>query len=59
MPCAMREIVLDRALASPVEQIALDDFKIIILMVYWSFGIEPDVLILDELCDDDEDRVSH
>ena len=59
MPCAMREIVLDRALASPVEQIALDDFKIIILMVYWSFGIEPDVLIIDELCDDDEDRVSH
>jgi Smg protein len=58
MPCAMREIVLDRAMASPVEEIALDDFKIIILMVYWSFGIEPDVLILDELCDDD-DRVSH
>jgi Smg protein len=58
MPCAMREIVLERAMASPVEEVTLDDFKIIILMVYWSFGIEPDVLVLDELCDD-EDRVCH
>jgi Smg protein len=58
MPCAMREIVLDRAMAYPVEHTSLDDFKIIILMVYWSFGIEPDVLILDELCDDEE-RIRH
>jgi Smg protein len=59
MSCALREIILDRALASPVAQIELDDFKIIVLMVYWSFGIEPDALILDELCDDEDDRVSH
>ena len=58
MPCAMSEIVLERAMASPVEAVTLDDFKIIILMVYWSFGIEPDILVLDELCDD-EDRVCH
>ena len=58
MPCAMREIVLERSMASPVEHVALDDFKIIILMVYWSLGIEPDVLVLDELCDD-EDRICH
>ena len=58
MPCAMREIVLERAMASPVEEVTLDDFKIIILMVYWSFGIEPDILVLDELCDD-EDRICH
>jgi len=60
MPCALREIVLERAMASPVEHVTLDDFKIIILMVYWSFGIEPDILVLDELCDDDdEDRTRH
>ena len=47
-------------MASPVEHVTLDDFKIIILMVYWSFGIEPDILVLDELCDDDdEERTRH
>ena len=58
MPSAMKEIVLERAMASPVDEVTLEDFKIIILMVYWSFGIEPDVLVLDELCDD-EDRICH
>ena len=35
------------------------DLKIIILMVYWSVGEEPDALVLDELCDDAQDRVAH
>jgi len=54
----MREIVLDRAMAIPGNPIHLDDLKIIVLMVYWSIGLEPDALILDELCDD-ADRVAH
>ncbi len=54
----LREIVIDRAMASPGSPLALDDLKIIVLMVYWSFGQEPDALILDELCDD-PDRVGH
>jgi Smg protein len=29
------------------------------LMVYWSVGEEPDALVLDELCDDADDRVAH
>jgi Smg protein len=29
-----------------------------VLMVYWSMGLEPDALVLDELCDDAE-RVAH
>ena len=37
----------------------LDDLKIIVLMVYWSFGEEPDALVLDELCDDTEQRRGH
>jgi Smg protein len=37
---------------------ALDDLKIIILMVYWSMGVEPDALVLDELSDDSI-RVAH
>ncbi len=59
LPAAMREVVIERAMAAPGEPVSLDDLKIIILMVYWSFGQEPDALVLDELCDDNEDRVAH
>lgn len=59
LPSHMREIVIDRAMAAPGDPLALDDLKIIVLMVYWSFGEEPDALVLDELCDDAEFRVAH
>ena len=55
----MREIVVDRARAAPGNPVALDDLKIIVLMVYWSFGEEPDALVLDELCDDASCRTTH
>lgn len=55
----MREIVIDRAMAAPVDPLPLDDLKIIILMVFWSLGAQPDALVLDELCDDTSNRVSH
>ncbi len=55
----MREIVIDRAVAAPGSPLRLDDLKIIVLMVYWSFGQEPDALVLDELCDDTTDRIAH
>lgn len=47
----MREAIIDRAMAAPAAPVALDDFKIIVLLVFWSFGLEPDALVLDELCD--------
>jgi Smg protein len=59
LPPHMREIVIDRAMAAPGDPVTLDDLKIIVLMVYWSFGEEPDALVLDELCDDSEFRVAH
>ncbi len=59
LPPHMREIVIDRAMAAPGDPVALDDLKIIVLMVYWSFGEEPDALVLDELCDDSGDRTAH
>ena len=59
LPPHMREIVIDRAMATDDSPVALDDLKIIVLMVYWSFGQEPDALLLDELCDDATDRVGH
>jgi Smg protein len=55
----MREVVIDRAMASSTEMLCLDDLKIIVLMVYWSFGLEPDALVLDELCDDPGNRLAH
>ena len=55
----MREVVLDRAMAAPGDPVALDDLKIIVLMVFWSFGKEPDALLLDELCEDSEGRLAH
>lgn len=59
LPPAMREIVIDRAMAAPGDPVSLDDLKIIVLMVYWSVGEEPDALVLDELCDDSAGRLPH
>ena len=59
LPPHMREIVIDRAMAAPGGPVPLDDLKIIVLMVYWSFGEEPDALVLDELCDDSDQRQAH
>lgn len=60
LPASMREVVIERAMAAPGAPVSLDDLKIIILMVYWSFGQEPDALVLDELCDDNTElRVAH
>ncbi|HSV70297.1 MAG TPA: DUF494 domain-containing protein [Methylibium sp.] len=56
---AMREMVIDRAMAIPASPLAVEDLKIIVLMVFWSVGEEPDALILDELFVDDGDRLIH
>jgi Smg protein len=55
----LREVVLDRALAVPKGPVELEDFKILVLLVFWSLGEEPDALILDELFIDVEDRLIH
>ena len=59
LPAPMREMVIDRALAVGSGAMELEDLKIIVLMVFWSLGEEPDALILDELFVDSEDRVIH
>jgi Smg protein len=50
-----REIVVERALAASDAQISLDKLKVIVLMVLWSQGKEPDGLMFDELFLDDDD----
>jgi Smg protein len=59
LPAPMREMVIDRAMAVGSGPVDLDDLKIIVLMVFWSLGEEPDALILDELFVDAEDRLIH
>jgi Smg protein len=59
LPPPMREMVLDRATAIPGGPVDLEDLKIIVLMVFWSLGEEPDALILDELFVDEADRLFH
>jgi Smg protein len=59
LPPPMREMVVDRANAIPGGPLDLEDLKIILLMVFWSLGEEPDALILDELFVDEEDRLIH
>ncbi|MBK9684434.1 MAG: DUF494 domain-containing protein [Betaproteobacteria bacterium] len=59
LPAPMREMVIDRAMAVGSGPMELDDLKIIVLMVFWSLGEEPDALILDELFVMPEDRLIH
>ncbi len=59
LPPPMREMVIDRAVAVGAGTMDLEDLKIIVLMVFWSLGEEPDALILDELFVDPEDRLIH
>lgn len=59
LPPPMREMVIDRASAVGAGPIELEDLKIIVLMVFWSLGEEPDALILDELFVDEADRLIH
>ena len=50
-----REIVIERALAASDESISLDKLKVIVLMVLWSQGKEPDNLMFEELFQDEDD----
>ena len=59
LPPEMREMVIDRATAAGGGPLDLDDLKVIVLMVFWSLGEEPDALILDELFVAPEDRLIH
>ena len=59
LPAPMREIVIERAMAARSGPMSLDDLKIIVLLVYWSFDQEPDALVRDELGDPVQGRRAH
>ncbi len=56
LPAPLREIVIDRALASPETPVPLSRIKIIALMVLWSQEAEIDNLVLEELLEDEGGR---
>lgn len=51
-----REIVIERALAVEDMPLSLDKLRIIVLMILWTNGDEPDALLLDALFPDVEER---
>ncbi len=59
LPWHRLELVMDRVMATPAAELSVDDLKLIVLMVFWSLGEEPDALVLDELCDNSAQRVAH
>jgi len=59
LSAAQREIVIERALAVADAPVALDKLKVIVLMVLWCQQADIDVLVLEELLDDGEDRLLH
>lgn len=52
-----REIVVERALAIDESPVPLTKLKVIVLMVLWSQQADIDILLIDELLDDGEDRL--
>ncbi len=59
LSASQREMILDRMLAISGAPVSLEDLKVIVLMVFWSMGEEPDALILDELFAEEGERVIH
>ncbi|HXA47971.1 MAG TPA: DUF494 domain-containing protein [Burkholderiaceae bacterium] len=51
-----REIVIERSLAANESPMSLDTLKVIVLMVLWSQGKEPDSLMFEELFNDEDDE---
>lgn len=51
-----RELVIERALGVNESPLPQDKLKVIVLMVLWSQGSEPDGLMFDELFLDDEEE---
>lgn len=59
LTATLREQVVDRAMAAGQDRLDLMDLKIVVLMVFWSLGQEPDALVLDELFVAPDERLIH
>jgi len=59
LSATQREIVIERALAVTDAPVSLDKLKVIVLMVLWCQEADIDILVLEELLDDGEERLLH
>lgn len=59
LPPALREILIDRAVAATDHPVTLENLKVIALMVLWSQELDIDHLMFEELLSDDSQRLSH
>ena len=59
LPQDRLELVMERTMAASGDPISMEDLKLIVLMVFWSLGEEPDALVFDELCDNRIDRLAN
>jgi Smg protein len=57
LSAGQREIVVERALALDESPVGLSKLKIIVLMLLWSQGREPDALMFDDLFGADDEQV--
>jgi Smg protein len=55
----LRELTIERALATGMRPLPLEHLKTIVLMIFWRLDQQPDALILDELFVEAQDRVVH
>ncbi len=56
LTAVQREIVIERALNLNEAPVSLGKLKVIVLMLLWSQGKEPDALMFDDLFGSDEDQ---
>ena len=51
-----RELIIERAMAIPDDELSLSKFKVIVLMVLWQDKASVDALVLEELLTDEVDE---
>lgn len=56
---ALRELIIDRAMALEDREVSLPRFKLIVLMVLWNQSHELDSLLVDSLLGDDAPPTMH
>ncbi|MES3022549.1 MAG: DUF494 domain-containing protein [Pseudomonadota bacterium] len=57
LSAVQREIVIERAFALKESPVGLGKLKVIVLMLLWSQGKEPDALMFDDLFGGDDEQV--
>jgi Smg protein len=59
LTAVLREVVVERAMATSGQRLNVNHLKLIVLMVFWSFKIPRGGLVLDELCAPTSARLAH